>query len=133
MDYGQQYIPHIYNIYIPYGFIPNVETCRGASLYHVAILRNIFRMADFIQYIYIPYIYIMPRQPNSDVDTCRGASPTPTRQYAPNVETCRGASLPRGQFYATYFTWRILYNIFISPIYIMYISTTNNSILPSTT
>ena len=62
---GQQYIPHIYNMYIPDGFIPDVETCRGASptptrqyaptyrraaarLYHAAILRNIFHTANLL-------------------------------------------------------------------------------------
>ena len=65
------------------------------------------------------HMYIMPRQPNSDVQTCRGASPTPTRQYSPNVETCRGASLPHGEFNATDFIHYIFIcvNITIVPTY----------------
>ena len=63
-----------------------------------------------------------------DVETCRGASPTPTRQYVPrqyvpDVETCRDASLPRGGFHATDFTRRI----YIPYIYIICISTQTNN------
>ena len=55
----------------PYGFIPNVETCRGASL-----PRGGFHAVGCTRQIYIPYIYIIytPRQPRPDVQTCRGAS-----------------------------------------------------------
>ena len=46
-------------MYIPDGFIPDVETCRGASL-----PRNVFHTAGFTQYIYIPYIYyVYPPKP----------------------------------------------------------------------
>ena len=57
-------------MYIHYGFIPDVETCRSASptsdIFHEMDLCNVFHTANLYP---LHIIYIRPQQPQPD-NTC---------------------------------------------------------------